>query len=70
VVGAYLSGLAAAGMAPQSLDLRMAAIGHAHWQADEAILHKVRLCIYAAAKCEVLPGVEHRQSRYGIQVRS
>jgi len=42
VVAVHLSGLAAAGLAPQTLALRMAAIGHAHRQAGEAIPHKVR----------------------------
>ena len=42
VVAVHLSGLAAAGIAPQTLALRMAAIGHAHRQAGEAIPHKVR----------------------------
>ncbi len=42
VVAVHLSGLAAAGMAPQTLALRMAAIGYTHRQAGEAIPHKVR----------------------------
>ena len=42
VVAVHLSGLAAAGIAPQTLSLRMAAIGYAHRQAGEAIPHKVR----------------------------
>jgi len=42
VVAVHLSGLAAAGIAPQTLSLRMAAIGYAHRQMGEAIPHKVR----------------------------
>lgn len=42
VVAVHLSSLADAGIAPQTLSLRMAAIGHAHRQAGEAIPHKVR----------------------------
>ena len=41
-VAIHLSDLAADGIAPQTLALRMAAIGHAHRQAGEAIPHKVR----------------------------
>ncbi len=41
-VAVHLSGLAADGIAPQTLALRMAAIGYAHRQAGEAIPHKVR----------------------------
>jgi len=41
VVAVHLSSLAAK-VAPQTLALRMAAIGHAHRQAGEAIPHKVR----------------------------
>lgn len=41
VVAVHLSSLAAK-MAPQTLALRMAAIGHAHRQAGEAIPHKLR----------------------------
>jgi len=42
VVAVHLSALAAAGIAPQTLALRMAAIGYAHRQAGEAPPHKVR----------------------------
>ncbi len=42
VVAVHLSGLAAAGTAPQTLALRMAAIGYAHRQAGEVPPHKVR----------------------------
>lgn len=42
VVAVHLSSLADAGVAPQTLALRMAAIGCAHRQAGEAIPHKVR----------------------------
>ena len=42
VVAVHLSGLAAAGIAPQTLTLRMAAIGQVYRQAGEAIPHKVR----------------------------
>jgi len=42
VVAVHLSSLADAGIAPQTLALRMAAIGHAHRQAGEAVPHKVR----------------------------
>ena len=42
VVAVHLSGLAAAGIAPQTLSLRMAAIGYAHRQVGEAIPHKIR----------------------------
>ena len=42
VVAVHLSGLAEAKLAPQTLALRMAAIGHAHRQAGEAIPHKMR----------------------------
>lgn len=42
VVAVHLSDLAACGMAPQTLALRMAAIGHVHRQAGEAIPHKAR----------------------------
>ena len=41
VVAVHLSSLAAK-VAPQTLALRMAAIGHAHRQAGEAIPHKIR----------------------------
>jgi len=41
-VAVHLSALAAAGTAPQTLALRMAAIGYAHRQAGEAPPHKVR----------------------------
>ncbi len=44
VVAVHLSGLAAAGTAPQTLALRMAAIGYAHRQAGEVPPHKVRGC--------------------------
>jgi len=42
VVAVHLSCLAAAGIAPQTLALRLAAIGHAHRQAGEVAPHKVR----------------------------
>lgn len=42
VVAVHLSALAVSGIAPQTLALRMAAIGHTHRQAGEAIPHKVR----------------------------
>jgi len=42
LVAVYLSDLAASGLTPQTLALRLAAIGHAHRQAGEAIPHKVR----------------------------
>ena len=42
VVAVHLSSLAEAKLSPQTLALRMAAIGHAHRQAGEAIPHKVR----------------------------
>ena len=42
VVAVHLSGLAASGMAPQTLALRMAALGYVHRQAGEAVPHKVR----------------------------
>ena len=42
VVAVHLSGLAASGIAPQTIALRMAAIGYAHRQAGEAVPHKVR----------------------------
>ena len=42
VLAVHLSGLAAAGMAPQTLALRMAAIGYAHRQAGEAVPHKAK----------------------------
>ncbi len=42
VVAVHLSGLAAAGTAPQMLALRMAAIGYAHRQAGEVPPHKAR----------------------------
>jgi len=42
VVAVHLSGLAAAGTAPQTLALRMAAIGYVHRQAGEVPPHKVR----------------------------
>ncbi len=42
VVAVYLSGLAAAGTAPQTLALQMAAIGYAHRQAGEVPPHKAR----------------------------
>jgi len=42
VVAVHLSALAAAGTAPQTLALRMAAIGYAHRQAGEVPPHKVR----------------------------
>ncbi len=42
VVAVHLSALAVAGTAPQTLALRMAAIGYAHRQAGEVPPHKVR----------------------------
>ncbi len=42
VVAVHLSGLADSGLTPQTLSLRLAAIGYAHRQAGEAIPHKVR----------------------------
>lgn len=42
LVAVHLSALADAGIAPQTLALRVAAIGYAHRQAGEAIPHKVR----------------------------
>jgi len=42
VVAVHLSGLAASGMAPGTLALRMAAIGYAHRQAGEVPQHKLR----------------------------
>lgn len=42
LVAVHLSDLASAGLAPQTLALRMAAIGHAHRKAGEPVPHKVR----------------------------
>ena len=59
-VAIHLSDLAAAGIAPQTLALRMAAIGHAHRQAGEAIPHKVR---GGTVILDVLAGARRRCGR-------
>ncbi len=57
-------------MVLQALALRMAVIGYTPRQVGEAIQHKVRLCSYAVAKRETLPGAEPRQNGTGIHVRA
>ena len=60
VVAVHLSGLAAAGIAPQTLSLRMAAIGYAHRQVGEAIPHKAR---GGAVILDVLAGARRKSGK-------
>lgn len=60
VVAVHLSGLAEAKLSPQTLALRMAAIGHAHRQAGEAIPHKVH---GGTVVLDVLAGARRRWGR-------
>ncbi len=60
VVAIHLSGLATAGLAPQTLALRVAAIGHAHRQAGEALPHKIR---GGTVILDILAGARRRWGR-------